>query len=27
MVSGSATQAKAGPRSFADLAEALYSNT
>ena len=27
MVSGSATQAKAGPRSFADLADALYSNT
>ena len=27
MVTGAATQAKAGPRSFADLAEALYSNT
>jgi hypothetical protein len=27
MVSGSATQAKAGPRSFADLADALYSNS
>jgi hypothetical protein len=27
MVTGAATQVKAGPRSFADLAEALYSNT
>jgi len=27
MVTGAATQAKAGPRAFADLAEALYSNT
>jgi hypothetical protein len=27
MVTGAATQAKTGPRSFADLAEALYSNT
>ncbi len=27
MVTGAATQAKAGPRSFADLADALYSNT
>ena len=27
MVSGAATQAKQGPRSFADLADALYSNS
>jgi hypothetical protein len=27
MVTGAATQAKAGPRSFADLADALYSNS